>query len=857
MNARGSHVLLVAGAVSYEYLVYPMGYQNVSNGPGRTLSEVGDDASQLVIRTGAADLVAQLLTAAAPFFDFEVLGPTLQAPASNRLKHNASTVIDLEPSATFLGKDSSLRVVKERQIGKPPIWHCPKFDNVATAKASTVIISGSGEAFHDVEPALDFLQRVRPRYIIHHMTRPLARGRLWDIIRDGPRTRDGIPDPDHLAVIIDADDLRAEGISLSRSLSWEQTTEDFVRNLGSNGRLDTLVTCPNLIVRFGNEGIIHHRGRDATDPKLYFHPMQVEKNMLYGQGGEMVGLASAFTAGFALGFADSSPPNCEKGIRLGIAAARDMEQSGFVTNPVDSEPDYPIDATVNGLSPEKRFSVASIPSGRISSGDSWNIFDAVTGDPAEVARQIVTNGPRKVLTRCPLQQFGEMLSIDRNEQESLRAIVDAVEERIRSQTSQPTSIGIMGPPGSGKKFVAANLAEHFAANASVKQLKFNARLLRSEDLVALCHTIRDHMAAGLLTVVCFENFEAILDPRNELLNDFLVMMRDGLFTDRGHVRSLGHPLLFFLVNQEPPTLEGTPTPTAGEFQERRQTVDDSQLMDYLHGLVRIAGPNQQSQHDKMFSIRRALMIRQMLKQKYPHLEKNGTMKVDEAVLYALLLVPSYKHGLRSLDKILGTSRLSGRTKFDVSALPPEEQIQLHVDGRIFMSFLRSPKLPAALRERLAQGLFETYKKQRNHMATTPTEISALDSDPSMYDWDELAPELKESTRAQADDIPRKLRAVNCFMLDQERGSPLVHVEKFGEEELLMLSEMEHERFNAERLQRQWRMGPRSSGKRTTPFLVPWRDLTQEWKDVDTVMVECVPRVLAGAGWRIYRMEEEL
>ncbi|KAK4632865.1 hypothetical protein CLAFUW4_03893 [Fulvia fulva] len=857
MNARGSHVLLVAGAVSYEYIVYPMGDQNGMNGTAGTLLEEGNDASQLVIRTGAADLVAQLLTAAAPSFDFDVLGPTLQAPASNCLKHNASAVIDLEHSATSLETEPSLRVVKKRQIGKPPTWHCPKIDNVAQAKASTVIISGSGEAFHDVEPALDFLQRVRPRYIIHHMTRPLATGRLWNIIRDGPRTRDGIPDPDHLAVIIDADDLRAEGISLSRSLSWEQTTEDFVRNLGSNGRLDTLVTCPNLIVRFGNEGIIHHRGRDATDPKLYFHPRQVEKNMLHEQGAPMVGLASAFTAGFALGFAGSSPPNCEKGIRLGIAAARDMEQNGFVTNPVDQAPDYPIDATIQGLSPEKRFSVASIPSGRISSGDSWNIFDAVTGDPAEVARQIVTHGPRKVLTRCPLQQFGEMLSIERNEQESLRAIVDAVEERIRSQTSQPTSIGIMGPPGSGKKYVAANLVEHFATKANVKRLTFNARLLRSEDLVALCHTIRDRMAAGLLAVVCFENFEAILDPRNELLNNFLVMMRDGLFTDRGHVRSLGHPLLFFLVNQEAPTFEGTPTPTASDFKERRQTIDDSLLLDNLHGLVRIAGPNQQSQHDRMFSIRRAVMVRQMLLQKFPHLEqRNGIIKVDEAVLYALLLVPSYKHGLRSLDKILGTSRLSGRTKFDVSALPPEEQIQLHVDGRIFMSFLRSPKLPAALRERLAQGLFETYKKQRRHMAKSDSDIAALESDPSMYDWDDLAPELKESTRAQADDIPRKLRAVNCFMLDQERASPLVHVPAFGEGELLMLSEMEHERFNAERLQRQWRMGPRSSGKRTTPFLVPWRDLTQEWRDVDTVMVECVPRVLAGAGWRIYRMEEE-
>ena len=74
--------------------------------------------------------------------------------------------------------------------------------------------------------------------------------------------------------------------------------------------------------------------------------------------------------------------------------------------------------------------------------------------------------------------------------------------------------------------------------------------------------------------------------------------------------------------------------------------------------------------------------------------------------------------------------------------------------------------------------------------------------------------------------------------------------------LTFLRRMEHERFNAERLQRQWRMGSRNSKQRTTPFLVPWRDLTQEWKDVDRVMVECVPRILDKAGWKIYRMKDD-
>lgn len=52
------------------------------------------------------------------------------------------------------------------------------------------------------------------------------------------------------------------------------------------------------------------------------------------------------------------------------------------------------------------------------------------------------------------------------------------------------------------------------------------------------------------------------------------------------------------------------------------------------------------------------------------------------------------------------------------------------------------------------------------------------------------------------------------------------------------------------------MGARNSKQRTTPFIVPWRDLTQEWKDVDRVMVEVVPTVLKTAGYRMYKMKEK-
>jgi hypothetical protein len=560
-----------------------------------------------------------------------------------------------------------------------------------------------------------------------------------------------------------------------------------------------------------------------------------------------------------MGFPASSPPNIDKSIRLGLSAAREMEKTGFVSKPDDSAPRYPIDETVSAHKVGNVISVATIPSAQISSrdGESWNIFNVLTGDPAETARRIVTEGPDNPLAKCPVQQFGDLLSVERNEQESLRGVIDAVQARMQLDIKTPTSIGVMGPPGAGKKFVASNIAKHLAKHlpdsSNVKILRFNSQLVRLEDITALCHEVRDHTVQGFTTVVIFENSEALMDSNDRKSKELLVMMQDGQYIDQGHTHAIGRPLLLFLVNTDSPTLDNLQTPVVREIKERRS--DDVNLLENLHCAIQIAGPNQTNLQDKWFPVRRAMMLRNMLVSDFPHLKNHdGSIKVDDAVLHALLHVPTYKHGLRSLSKMLSTSRLTDRkrTKFDISALPPEEQIQNHVDGRIFMSYLRSPKLPASLREKLAQELFATYKKKRVAMAQTEEKRRELETDPSMYDWPELAAHLKESTRAQADDIPRKLRAVNCFMVDTDRDEVFTRVHEFTSSELDMLSEMEHERFNAERLQRQWKMGARDSDQKRTPFLVPWEELSAEWRDVDRVMVECVPRALARNDWKIYR-----
>jgi hypothetical protein len=153
-------------------------------------------------------------------------------------------------------------------------------------------------------------------------------------------------------------------------------------------------------------------------------------------------------------------------------------------------------------------------------------------------------------------------------------------------------------------------------------------------------------------------------------------------------------------------------------------------------------------------------------------------------------------------------------------------------------------------EFMARGLHETYVPYRLSIARTKEEKEKLEAQTSLNSWDVLDEEFKESARAHAADIPRKLRFIHCFM--SKINSHRRPVTKFEPEEIDLLAEREHERWNAERLQKQWRLGERNEAQRVSPFLIPWRDLAKIWQDVDRVMVDAYPNVMPH-GYAIYRV----
>jgi hypothetical protein len=63
--------------------------------------------------------------------------------------------------------------------------------------------------------------------------------------------------------------------------------------------------------------------------------------------------------------------------------------------------------------------------------------------------------------------------------------------------------------------------------------------------------------------------------------------------------------------------------------------------------------------------------------------RDARLDFDSDLLDALLLVPKYEHGARSLQKMVSSLRPQDGVTIRRSALPPPAVIDVHVDGKAF------------------------------------------------------------------------------------------------------------------------------------------------------------------------------
>jgi hypothetical protein len=850
--------IIVAGDVSIDWLAWPLPAEGEATTTAANWRQ--REGTRMVARRGGALLLTDLLRQAT---SHTVIGPRVEQIELQSPDKYLHSMVDLEPRPDAPGR---FRVARLRGFCGPDGCNPPQpsVDGPAE-RAALLILDDSGNGFRDTEAVWKRLvAQTRPRWLIVKMARPLAVGAMWDLARHGPPDDDGNPDPERLIVVLNAEDLRKEGIALSRRLSWERTAEDFVRELGSNGRLDTLVTCAHLIVRFDCDGVIYHRGRGGETPVLYFDATHAEGEFVDGMGCRMMGMTAAFTAGLAAALGEDERGSIGTAIKRGMTAAHRIAKAGFHAD-ARGAPDYP-HAHAMAPTPEREIMALGIPSGRIAAGERWSILHDRLGDAAIAARLVLTAGPKVALAQVPVAKFGDLETADRREIESYRAIGNLLRDYLAVSQTKPISIGVFGPPGAGKSFGVKQVAKHATpvGSKALPVLEFNlSQFTALADLIAAFHLVRDIALSGTVPLVFFDEFDCAFGVELGWLRYFLSPMQDGEFREAGHVHPLG-PAIFVFAGGTRPSLakfiEPMSRPGGDPARLQFAAVKGSDFASRLRGHIDILGPDPADVQDRTFPIRRAFLLRSMLQRREKLMKSGDRLIIDEGVLNAILTIPSYRHGVRSMEAILAMSALTGHRQFERADLPPTEQLESHVNAADFIARVKGERLDDDMREKLGRLLHEVYRKQRMAIAEDDAERAQLKSDSSMGDWDILEEHLRESNRQQADDIPRKLRLINCFMAPKIEGS--VSLETFELHETARLAEAEHERFNAERLQKHWQLGDRNIAKRTSPFLVPWRDLAPKWRSLDESAVAAIPSVLAAipsalaeVGWHVYRIAD--
>ena len=116
------------------------------------------------------------------------------------------------------------------------------------------------------------------------------------------------------------------------------------------------------------------------------------------------------------------------------------------------------------------------------------------------------------------------------------------------------------------------------------------------------------------------------------------------------------------------------------------------------------------------------------------------------------------------------------------------------------------------------------------------------------DFSQLPDDLKYSNLRQAQNICDRLEQVGYRLGPKGRKGA---VKEFPPELVEFMAELEHEAWMQERLSRGWKLGERNAKKKTSPYLVPYDQLSEEIKDYDRDAIRNIPALVERGGMAVY------
>lgn len=740
-----------------------------------------------------------------------------------------------------------------------------------------VILDDAGLGFRD-RPALwpkSLQNHEHKPWVILKMSKPVAEGPLWDRLLEAHANK--------LIVVTTIGDLRQTEVQISRQVSWERTAQDIYWELTHNPRVNHLARCAHVVVSFNAAGVVlisHPKGGE-TEALLFFDPHNLEGDWEREYPGGMSGYTSCLiTSLIRQLMIDSSQPELGIGIQSGIAALRKLHLDGYGhhdSDPTTAELRFPSDKVITEISegktplavapiqdPVKNILSPTAPDSLHVMPGFWTILeDRYTGALYNVAQRIVLDGIDSALEGVPIGKFGALVTVDRREIEALHSIRSLISEYCERPPKRPLSIAVFGPPGSGKSFSVTQIANS-SRPGEIQPISFNlSQFGHPQELLGALHQVRDIGLSGKIPLVFWDEFDTPLgDKRLGWLRYFLAPMQDGVFQEGQLTHPIGRAIFVFAGGTSHRMEEFGAE--LDEIEQRAVKLPD--FISRLTGFLNVLGPNPitrplnegtgESIPDPYFIIRRAIILRVRFELDVPQIVRSveGVRRVhiDHGILRAFLETNRYKHGVRSMKAILHMSLLAGATSFERSNLPPEDQLNLHVDGRDFLARVQQMNLEGNLLEKLAEAAHDVFcegLREKGYVYGSQTDPEEK-THSSMKPYQDLPEYEKESNRDNVCDIANKLAAIGYVMVPARSNEPPFD---FPGDDLEYLAELEHQRWMTEKINAGWKHSPETEKEnKLHSALLEWDELPEEEKEKDRALIQQIPNILAKAGYAIVK-----
>ncbi|MCL1872599.1 MAG: RyR domain-containing protein [Clostridiales bacterium] len=664
-------------------------------------------------------------------------------------------------------------------------------------------------------------------------------------------------------LFLDADILRTAGALISRQISWERTATELIWQIQNNPVLSYLLKAPHILIAFAEDGAVYiKRENGEIKASLVLTHGGGEGILREKLKGEIDDAFILMTASLAKQFPAVLSGKEPLLVLPLLRTAEALMNSGYTIAGLENSQFTIITETEEA---EIAFEIPLTPDGNVIGRDNWCISNNV-GDKRvfDIAYNYVRVGAKEI-EGLPQLSFGAFTTVDRFEIEAFQNIRNLIVGYDKSDSVRPLSIAVFGSPGSGKSFGVTQIAKNVLPDI-VEKLEFNVSQFRDlNDLSAAFQKVRDLVLEGKLPLVFFDEFDSDKDGLLlGWLKSFIMPMQDGKFKDNSGEHPLGKCILVFAggtsANFEefmapmshngqlslPPHFSEEPInhliiENGRQKYEDFKNIKGPDFVSRLKGIINVLGPNPKDKDDKNYILRRALLLRSLCERKFKM--KNGIAPVSKNIIWAMLLVPEYKHGARSMEAILEMSRLEGNVWEPVS-LPFYSQLDLHVDAAAFIKLVLRKVILNSYVDKLAIAIHEDYRKK---MQTT-----GHGDYPSVVLWDDLPEEFKDSNRNQARHIGRKLKEAG-YNYDAGDTS-FSSVEVFDEEIVLLMAKNEHIRWLDEKIAGGWKYDPvRDDANKSHPLLIEWKNLPDEEKQKDINAVQNIIPLLKSVGLRVYKM----